>query len=236
MTDLNLNCDLGEDYSIYQVADEAAIMPLIDQANIACGFHAGDPKVIYASLNKAKQHGVTIGAHPSYPDRQGFGRRTMLIEPEEMFTHLLYQISALMGMAKSLDTAVSYVKPHGALYNDLLNNTALRHAVFRAVQQLGRGEIALMLLATPDYQQLQKEAALYQLPLWFEAFADRRYDSTGLLVPRSHANAILSAKEALAQTCAFNRQEAVFPVDSICVHGDTPDALALIRAIRNALK
>lgn len=235
MTKIRLNCDLGEGFGIYQVADEAAIMPLIDQANIACGFHAGDAVIIQQSIELAIQHKVAIGAHPSYPDRQGFGRRSMALSAAELRAMLNYQISAVSGMARHLGGEVSYVKPHGALYNDMLVDKALRDTVFTTVRQLGQGKLSLMMLAGSKNQDFTAEADKIGLNLLFEAFADRRYTDDGKLTPRAQSDAVLNHTEALQQAVDFANGKADFHVDSLCVHGDTADALRLVQDIRRAI-
>lgn len=241
---MKLNCDLGESYGAWSMPVEAEIMVYIDQANIACGFHAGDPVTLKRAIALALEHDVAIGAHPSYPDLQGFGRRSMSMKPEELKACLHYQIAALAGLAKMQGGAVSYVKPHGALYNDLMQDVSLRKTVMQAIYEAGDGELSLMIQAHPDHAALTAQAKDIGINLIFEAFADRRYTDEGYLVSRYRDGAVLSDDEALAQAERFmDKQEvvtesgAIIPMaaDSLCVHGDSPGAVDMARKIRLAL-
>ena len=178
-----LNCDLGESYGSWTMGLDAEVMPHIDQANVACGFHGGDPLTIRATLALAADHGVSVGAHPAYPDLVGFGRRSMALSEEEIIASLLYQVSALDGMAQSAGITLDYVKPHGALYNDMMAKAEVRKAIMRALVDFHR-PLPLMLQATPDAGKHRDEAAELGLPLLFEAFADRCYDDDGKLLSR----------------------------------------------------
>ncbi len=240
---LQLNCDLGESFGAWQMGLDAEVMPLIDQANIACGFHAGDPTVLVRTLHLAKQHQVEIGAHPSYDDKQGFGRRSVRMLPDEL-THLLwYQIAAVEGVAKSLGMELSYVKPHGALYNDMMASPALLETVMQALASY-HNPLKLMLLATASSAEHQRMAERYGLELLFEAFADRLYKSDGSLTPRSQAGSVLNHQAALEQVqqllqsgtvISDTGQSVAITADSLCVHGDNPHAVALVKSIRQLL-
>ncbi|MCU7553993.1 5-oxoprolinase subunit PxpA [Alteromonas sp. ASW11-19] len=241
---MKLNCDLGESYGAWSMPVETEIMVYIDQANIACGFHAGDPVTLKRAIALALEHDVAIGAHPSYPDLQGFGRRSMSMKPEELKACLHYQIAALAGLAKMQGGAVSYVKPHGALYNDLMQDVNLRKTVMQAIYEAGDGELSLMIQAHPDHAALMAQAKDIGINLIFEAFADRRYTDEGYLVSRHRDGAVLSDDEALTQAERFmDKQEvvtesgAIIPIaaDSLCVHGDSPGAVDMARKIRLAL-
>jgi len=238
-----LNCDLGESFGNYTMGMDVAIMPHIDQANIACGFHAGDPVVMRATLRLARAHGVMVGAHPSYPDLQGFGRRSMQLSTEELICTLLYQIAALDGVAASEGVQVQYVKPHGALYNDMMRDDALRATVLQALAEYQR-PLALMLQATPAWEAHQREAEARGLTLIFEAFADRAYTDEGRLVPRNQSGAVLQCDGMLAQArqlrergtiTAVSGREITVRADSLCVHGDNPAAVASVAALRELL-
>ncbi|WP_347564650.1 5-oxoprolinase subunit PxpA [Alteromonas sp. 5E99-2] len=231
MQQIALNSDLGEGYSVYTLTDERIIIPLIDQANIACGFHGGDPTTLMDSLSLCAQHNVSVGAHPSYPDRQGFGRRSMAMSAEELEACILYQVSALVGLAKIHGIAVSYIKPHGALYNDMMKDEAIFNTVLQAVSKLPNS-LDLMILATPNYKDFQEKAEKLGIKLRFEAFADRRYTEEGALTARSQSDAVLSETDAIAQAKNFISGGSPFPVDSICVHGDSPSAIAMVKSIR----
>ncbi|GFD88958.1 UPF0271 protein [Tenacibaculum sp. KUL152] len=238
---MKLNCDLGESFGAWSMPVESDIMALIDQANIACGFHAGDPQVMKSSLSLAASHNVTVGAHPSYPDLQGFGRRSMIIPSDELIAMIQYQVSALSGMAALCGTSVAYVKPHGALYNDMMKDTTIRHAVMKSVAEMGKGELALMVQATRHNDVLRHEASAFDLPLLFEAFSDRRYTDEGLLTPRTMDGAVLKEQDALAQAEQMIKHNTVTTVsgktldieaDSLCVHGDTAGAVEIARQIK----
>lgn len=231
---MRLNCDLGESFGIYQVCDESKIIPLIDQANIACGFHGGDPSTISQSLALCVRYNVAVGAHPSYPDLQGFGRRSMVMSSTELIDCLLYQVSAISGLASLKGTSVEYVKPHGALYNDMMRDENVFNSVLQAVAHFGR-DVSLMVLATPHYTMLNERAASFGVPLLFEAFADRRYTPSGQLTPRTEPSAVLNHEHAVQQAQSFIEGEALFPIDSLCVHGDSEGALQMVKQIRDKI-
>jgi UPF0271 protein len=240
---MKLNCDLGESFGAWPMGLDAEVMPLIDQANIACGFHAGDPTVLVRTLTLARQHQVEIGAHPSYDDKQGFGRRSVLMQPEELKHLLWYQIAAVDGVAKSLGLELSYVKPHGALYNDMMASPALLQTVMQAVASYHK-PLKLMLLATGSAAEHRLLAQSYQLELLFEAFADRRYKADGSLTPRSQVGSVLGYQAALLQvqqllqngTVQSDTGECVtIDADTLCVHGDNPQAILLTQSIRHLL-
>jgi len=240
---IKLNCDLGESFGAWQMGLDAQVMPLIDQANIACGFHAGDPTVLVNTLTLAKQHQVDIGAHPSYDDKQGFGRRSVKMQADELKHLLWYQIAAVDGVATSLGVELCYVKPHGALYNDMMASPALLETVMQAVASYHK-PLKLMLLATGSAAEHRLLAKRHQLELLFEAFADRRYKSDGSLTPRSQAGSVLDHQAALEQVQQLLRSGTVqsdtgdsvtIEADTLCVHGDNPAAVALVKSIRQLL-
>jgi UPF0271 protein len=240
---IKLNCDLGESFGAWSMGMDADVMPLIDQANIACGFHAGDPTVLVNTLTLAKHHQVEVGAHPSYDDKQGFGRRSVKMNADELKHLLWYQIAAVDGVAKSLGMELSYVKPHGALYNDMMASPALLETVMQAVASYHK-PLKLMLLATASAAAHQELAKSYQLELLFEAFADRRYKTDGSLTPRSQAGSVLDHHSALAQVQQLLQNgtvqsdtgdSVVITADTLCVHGDNPQAVALVQSIRQLL-
>ena len=235
-----LNCDLGESYGSWTMGQDAKAMANIDQANIACGFHAGDPLVMRNTLNLAKEHGVMIGAHPAYPDLVGFGRRTMNCSDAELQSLLQYQIAAIDGMAKSQGLELAYVKPHGALYNDMMANANVRASVMQAVASYHR-PIRLMLQATAAWQEHKAEADALSLALYFEAFADRAYEDDGRLMARSkpgavhnHDNMLTQVKQLIADgtITSANGKVLELQVDSLCVHGDNDAGIAAIHEIR----
>ncbi|MCV6621293.1 MAG: 5-oxoprolinase subunit PxpA [Cellvibrionaceae bacterium] len=240
---LLLNCDLGESFGNWTMGMDAAVMPHIDQANIACGFHAGDPLIMQHTLELAKTHGVSVGAHPAYPDLVGFGRRSMNISMSELKAMISYQLSALEGMAASKGLTVEYLKPHGAMYNDMMAKTENRIAIMEAIAEHHR-PVKLMLQATPQWQSHQDEAQKIGIECLFEAFADRCYDDDGKLLARSKAGAVHDKEKMLAQVIQLAKQGTVTTVsghilelqaDTLCVHGDNAEGVAAIASIREAI-
>ncbi|MFV3416327.1 5-oxoprolinase subunit PxpA [Pseudomonas sp. NY15436] len=243
-TRILLNCDMGESFGAWRMGDDVHAMPLIDQANLACGYHAGDPLTMQRTVRLAVERGVSIGAHPSYPDLAGFGRRHMSCSPEEVHALVLYQIGALDAFCRAAGTQVAYVKPHGALYNDLVRDDALLAAVLDACAAY-RKRLPLMVLALADNNRELQLADAADVPLMFEAFADRAYLPDGQLAPRRLPNAVHhEPQRILDQALAIGRGEA-FPdidgnplrlrADSLCVHGDNPESLAVLRRLRGLL-
>ncbi|EGN75074.1 uncharacterized lactam utilization protein B-like protein [Idiomarina sp. A28L] len=236
-----LNCDLGEGLGPWRMGNDAEIMPFIDCANIACGFHAGDPLIMQKTVAMAAKHKVRVGAHPAYPDLLGFGRRSMALSPAEVEATVLYQIAALDGFCRAENSKIAYVKPHGALYHDMLQNDATFKAILRAVQAFD-SSLPLVILAQENVEHWQALAAKFGVKLWFEAFADRAYTDSGALVPRSEPGAVIhDATAMLSQALQLARSGSVtslagkviqLDVDTLCVHGDTPEALAAVQAIR----
>jgi UPF0271 protein len=238
-----LNCDLGESYGSWTLGQDAKAMPHIDQANIACGFHAGDPLVMQHTLALAKQHKVMVGAHPAYPDLVGFGRRSMNCSEQEIIAFMHYQIAAMEGMAACQGLTLSYVKPHGALYNDMMVNGHIRSAVMQAISDCPQ-TLAFMLQATPSAEQHKQEAAAFGLQLIFEVFADRCYADNGALLSRSLPGAVHSREKMLEQVAQLSNEGSITTIsghklelqaDSICVHGDNSEGVAAIREIRHLL-
>ena len=237
---LMLNCDLGESYGSWKMGRDDEVMPHIDQANIACGFHGGDPLVMQKTLALAKQNGVMPGAHPAYPDLVGFGRRSMNCSADEIRAFVQYQVSALDGLAKIEGLELAYVKPHGALYNDMMAKESVRAPIMQAIAGYHR-PIRLMLQATPEMEQHRDEAEALGIELWFEAFADRCYDDDGKLLSRSKPGAVHTREKMLAQVEQICHQGSVTSVsghtlelnpDTLCVHGDNEEGIAAIRDIR----
>ena len=238
-----LNCYLGESYGNWRMGMDEDVMPYLDQANVACGFHGGDPVTLMKTLRLAKEHGVTVGAHPSYPDLVGFGRRSMALSAEELEASLLYQVAALDGMASSLGVDLTYVKPHGALYNDMMARDEVRAVVMTAVKQYHK-PLRLMLQGTADADRHVEEARSHGLELWFEAFADRSYEDDGRLVSRRKPGAVHTREKMLAQVRQLAREGSlttqsgkVLPLrcDTLCVHGDNAEGVQAIREIRQLL-
>lgn len=241
---MQINCDLGESYGSWQMGNDAKIMPLIDQANIATGFHAGDPVTMRRSIELAKQHQVAIGAHPAYPDLHGFGRRSMKIAPAELADLLLYQVSALDGMAQSLHAELTYLKPHGALYHDMMTNIDVMAVVVSVVQQFYR-PLTLMVQAlpwhNPVYQPIQTLLSQSGIDCWYEVFADRRYHNDGRLVSRAEPGAVLTTQELKQQVCSLvchrsvttlEGEQLTLAADTLCVHGDSDRAVQNAQVVR----
>lgn len=239
-----LNCDMGESYGAWRMGDDEHAMPLIDQANLACGFHAGDPLTMQRSVALAVQHRVSIGAHPAYPDLAGFGRRHLACSAEELQALVLYQLGALEAFCRLAATRLAYVKPHGALYHDLQHNDELFAAVLQACAGYRQG-LPLMVPALPDNAREQRMASAAGVPLLFEAFADRAYLANGRLAPRQQEGAVLQdAEQIMAQAHAIAQRQAFVDIDgqplmlradSLCVHGDNPQSLAVLRRLRALL-
>ncbi len=239
---VNLNADLGESFGAWTMGRDDEMLALVDSANVACGFHAGDPAVMRRTVALAKRHGVSVGAHPSFPDLQGFGRRRMDVAEAELEALLVYQIGALAAIARAEGTAVTHVKPHGALNNMACVDPKLARCVARAVRAV---DPALILLA-PVLSQLAAAGQEAGLPVVEEVFADRAYADDGTLVPRSQPGAVLHGADAcvahvlrMVETGALhsiNGVELPVRVQSICVHGDDPQAVATAKAVGDALR
>jgi UPF0271 protein len=238
---INLNADLGESFGAWTMGDDAALLEVVGAANIACGFHAGDPLVMRTTVRLALARGVEIGAHPSYPDLQGFGRRPICMEPAELEAALIYQIGALAGMASAEGGRLCHIKPHGALSNQACVDAVLADTVARAVAAFDRG----LILLAPACSELAVAGVRAGLAVAQEVFADRAYAEDGHLVPRSEPGAVLAEPAAcVVQVLAMLEASGIVttsgaklptPIHSICVHGDSPHAVATARALRAAL-
>jgi len=242
MKTIDLNCDMGESYGAWKMGADAEVMPFITSANIACGFHAGDPATIRKTVRLAVDHGVSIGAHPSLPDLQGFGRRIMKIAPQEMYDLVLYQAGAIEAFVRAVGARLHHVKCHGALYNMAANDEALSDACARAVKDLG-GDVLLYALSG---SRMMECAAKQGVRAIGEAFADRGYQDDGTLAPRDVAGGmIVDEKKSVAQALAMvdeghvtslsGSRVAVAP-GTLCLHGDQPGAVAFAKALRAAFK
>ena len=238
---LNLNSDLGESFGAWVMAGDAAMLGIVNSANIACGYHAGDPLVMTQTVERAKKNGVSIGAHPSFPDLQGFGRRRMDIPAPELEAMLIYQIGALDACARAQGSKVTHVKPHGALSNIASADRKVADAVARAVHRL---DPSLILLA-PAASQMALAGREIGLKIVEEIFADRAYLDDGNLVPRSQPGAMIHGAEAsLAHVLRMVEESALISINgkripvnpqSICVHGDNAEAVTVAQAIRDGL-
>ena len=241
MQHIDLNSDLGESYGQWTLGDDAAILPLVSSANVACGFHAGTPDVILATLRAAAERGVAVGAHVAYPDLAGFGRRSMDIASEELFADVIYQIGALQGLAAAAGTRVRYVKPHGALYNTIAGNERQGQAVIDAIKAVD-ASLPLVGLAGSRILALARASGLNTVA---EAFADRAYHRDGTLVSRREAGAVLHDPQQVAQrmlqllttggVTSIEGEFTAIQADSLCVHGDSPGAIDMARQIRALL-
>jgi len=237
---MKLNCDLGESFGAWTMGLDSEVMPHINQANIACGFHGGDPLVMQQTLALAKQHNVAVGAHPSYPDLVGFGRRSLQCSTEEVIALIHYQVAALDGMAAAQGLSIEYVKPHGALYNDMMKKTEVFEAILSALATYPK-KLALMLQATSEIADYKVKANKLGVTVYSEAFADRCYDDEGRLLPRSEAGAVLNKAAMLAQVKQLTKHGTIttisgkvvtLNVDSLCVHGDNLEGVQAIREIK----
>jgi 5-oxoprolinase (ATP-hydrolysing) subunit A len=238
---VDLNADLGEGFGVWRLGDDDALLGLVTSANVACGFHAGDPSTMRRVCSRAVEAGVAIGAQVSYRDLAGFGRRFVDVEPAELADDVLYQLAALDGVARASGARVRYVKPHGALYNAVVTHEAQAAAVVAAVRDL---DATLPVLGLPG-SALLRAATDAGLRTVAEGFADRGYTPDGTLVPRREPGALVHDPAAVGaravRMAADGRVEAVdgstvaVEVESVCVHGDTPGAVELARAVRTAL-
>jgi UPF0271 protein len=242
VTTIDLNADLGEGFGVWRLGDDEALLGVVTSANVACGFHAGDPSTMRRVCTGAAAAGVTVGAQVSYRDLAGFGRRFVDADPAELADDVLYQLSALDGIARACGTAVGYVKPHGALYNAAVHHEGHARAVVDAV---AAADPTLPVLGLPD-SALLRLADAAGLTTVAEGFADRGYTPEGTLVPRRQPGALVSdAGEVAARAVRMAVEGRVIAVDgtavdlavrSICVHGDTPGAVELARAVRAGLE
>jgi UPF0271 protein len=241
VTTVDLNSDLGESFGRWTLGDDAAMLPLVTSANVACGFHAGDPTTLRRTCSLSVDSGVVIGAQVGYRDLAGFGRRFIDMDPAELTDDVLYQIGALEAMARVAGGRVSYVKPHGALYNTTVHSTAQARAVVEAVSAY---DPALPVLGLPG-SELLAAAEKAGLRAVTEAFADRGYTPEGTLVPRSQPGALVTDADEVArrvvrmvvdsEVLAVDGSTVTVAADSVCVHGDSPGAVAMAEAVRGAL-
>ncbi|TDD90925.1 LamB/YcsF family protein [Saccharopolyspora karakumensis] len=238
---MDLNADLAEGFGRWELGDDEALLGVVTSANVACGFHAGDSVVIRAAVTRAAERGVAVGAQVGYRDLAGFGRRFIDVPPRELTDDVIYQIGALAGFARVAGTEVGYVKPHGALYNAIVHHAEQAAAVVEAVRAYDPG---LAVLGLPGSEWLS-QAEQAGLRTFREAFADRAYTPEGTLVSRREPGAVLHDPEEIAQRClklaagepirAVDGSEIEVRADSICVHGDSPGAVAIAQAVRDRL-
>ncbi|CDH18437.1 putative lactam utilization protein [Xenorhabdus bovienii str. kraussei Quebec] len=239
---IDLNSDLGESFGQWKMGNDAEMLGIVSSANVACGFHAGDPVGILQTLKSAKENQVVIGAHVSYPDLVGFGRRNMDIASHELTADVIYQIGALQGLALAAGTSVRYVKPHGALYNTIANDERQALAVIEGILVIDPN-LALVGLAGSNILRLAQEKGLKTIA---EAFADRAYTAAGELVSRREAGAVLHDANLVAQRMlqlvtkggvdSIDGKFTPIKADSICVHGDSPGALDMAKQVKKVLQ
>ena len=239
---IDINCDLGESYGEFRVGNDAEIMPYITSANVACGFHAGDPMTMAQTINLAKKHRVAVGAHPGFPDLMGFGRREIQLTIEEAKNYVIYQTGALLGFAKAANLGVQHVKPHGAMYNMAGKDERLAKAIVEAAKV---ADANLIVFASPN-SALARVAAKNGLRVAYEFFADRAYNSDGSLVSRKHPNGIIhEPKKVIERVAKVVSERTVLAIDgeivnlgevnTVCVHGDTINAVELAKNLKRGL-
>ncbi|MFK7983343.1 MAG: 5-oxoprolinase subunit PxpA [Saprospiraceae bacterium] len=235
---IDLNCDMGESYGNYKIGNDDQVMPYITSCNVACGFHGGDPLQIEKTIKNALKYGLQIGAHPGLPDLQGFGRRRMQIPADELRAIIKYQIAAIKGITESLGGKLTYVKPHGALYNMAADDAAIAQSIVQAIQEIDEAMAFMGLAGSEPMEQTAKKAGIRFIA---EAFADRRYTPNGRLQSRSIEGAVIhDVQKAAAQVLALAKDKQVtssentilnLAAQSICIHGDNPKIGAILQAI-----
>lgn len=241
---IDLNSDVGESFGNYKLGLDEEVIPLISSANIACGFHAGDPGVMRRTVALAKKHDVAPGAHPGFPDLLGFGRRNMDTSLEEIKDYITYQVGALQAFAAAEGVPLQHVKPHGALYNMAVKNTAIWEAVAEALARLD-ANLVLVVLAGSNTEVLQRIGTRFGIRIAFEFFGDRAYNADGSLVSRKEPGSVIHDQDLAAsrilklvkdgKVVAKDGTEIELTADTICVHGDNPTAVALTKKIRETL-
>jgi UPF0271 protein len=244
MARIDINCDMGESFGVYDIgADEDALLAIVSSANVACGFHAGDPRIIDRTVARAVRNRVAVGAHPSHCDLRGFGRREVKASPEEVETDILYQVGAVLAFARAHGAPLVHVKPHGALYNQAVNDAPLAQAIARGVRRVGR-ELIFVGLATS--KAMREAAEAEGLRYAGEAFADRVYNPDGTLQSRKIEGSVITdpvkaARQAVeiaseGRVTAHDGTSVTLEAETLCLHGDNPVALANARAVRRALE
>ena len=240
---MRLNCDLGEQEKLVPSSPEKSVMPYIDQANICCGAHAGNKDVMRETVILAIANKVEIGAHPSYPDRKNFGRLSLKIPEQELKEIIIQQIMALQTICEDLNTTITYVKPHGALYNDMMRDAEIRNIIMSVISSI-KIPLKLMVMANNQQEMLKKEASAFNIDLLFEAFADRCYTDEGLLVSRDKSHAVHDRQKILEQVIQIttnkfvkteNGCDLLLDIDTICVHGDNLPGIAIIKDIQSLI-
>ena len=242
MPRIDLNCDMGESFGAWHMGNDEAVLEHVTSANVACGFHAGDPRTMRATVAAALAKGVAIGAHPGFPDLQGFGRRPMTLSKSEAYETVLYQVGALAGFARAAGARLSHVKAHGMLYNMAAKDAGLAEAIAQAVRDLDR-ELVFFGLAGSELVRAAQKAGLRTAS---EVFADRSYQDDGSLTPRTQPGAMIEDVEvSVAQVKrmvlegmvrSVSGKDVPVKADTLCIHGDQPGAVAFARRIREELQ
>jgi UPF0271 protein len=235
---VTINCDMGESFGIYRLGDDEACMPFVTHANIACGFHASDPRVMWQTVRLAKKHGLAIGAHPGFPDREGFGRREIKLSREETAAMVIYQVGALKGFLDKEGAALSHLKPHGALFGMAMKDADMAHGLADAAEAFGLPVIGF---SNCVQEEVYRERGI---PYTCEFYADLEYDDRGWQIitmehepvdPETAVSRVLRAVRE-GKTTSVNGKEVDVRADSICVHSDTPGAMAVAQAVYRALE
>jgi len=242
---IDLNSDVGESFGAYKIGLDEEVIPHLTSANIGCGFHGGDPSVMRKTIALAKRYGVEVGAHPGFPDLIGFGRRNMDASLEEIQDYILYQTGALQAFAHSQGIRLQHMKAHGALYNMAVANPKIWEAMAETISRLDK-EIILVVLASSNNESLLEMGKRYGIRIAFEAFPDRTYQRDGSLVPRRQKGAVIEDHEVVAKRAlmmalegkviAIDGTEIALHPDTLCVHGDNPTAVQMVKKIRQELK
>jgi len=242
---IDLNSDVGESFGAYKIGLDEEVIPHLTSANIGCGFHGGDPSVMRKTVALAKRYGVEVGAHPGFPDLMGFGRRNLDATLEEISDYILYQAGALQAFAASQGLKLQHVKAHGALYNMAVSNPKIWEVMAEAISRLDK-EIILVVLASSNNKSLLEMGKQYGIRIAFEAFPDRAYNKDGSLVSRRQKGAVIEDHEVVAQRAlqmavdgkviAMDGTEIDLQPDTLCVHGDNPAAVQMVKKIRQELK
>ena len=240
---IDLNSDVGESFGVYRLGLDEDLIPLISSANIACGFHAGDPSVMRRTVSVAKRHGVAVGAHPGFPDLMGFGRRNMDISTSEIGDYVVYQVGALQAFAAMAGSKLQHVKAHGALYNRGVHQVDIYETIAKAVARIDK-DLILVVMCGPGREELEGIGKTYGVRIAFESFADRGYNPDGTLVSRNEPGAVLRDPQAVSEriarmvkegkVVAADGSEIELKADTVCLHGDNPAALTLAKTIREA--
>ncbi|MGM0562051.1 MAG: 5-oxoprolinase subunit PxpA [Pseudomonadota bacterium] len=238
MTNVTINCDMGEAFGIYRLGDDVGCMPYVTHANVACGYHASDPNVMWRTVHEAKRHGLGVGAHPGFNDREGFGRREICMSREDVAAMVIYQVGALKGFCDTEGVSMTHIKPHGALFGMAMKDEAMAHGIADAAEAFD-----LPLISFSNCAQDEVYAAR-GIPYCCEFYADLEYDDRGWqIITKEHdpvdpATAVAKVERAINEglTTSVNQKDVTVRADSICVHSDTPDAVAVAKAVHGALK